>query len=104
MARSPATAACEACLRRTWLVSAVADHLARTSPTAAALDAALGLPDRELIDGLVPAARRRAGAGPPARGEVTARPRGARGPPRRAVPHRRGPSGGAAGGTGGRGG
>ncbi len=51
--------ACADCLRRTWLVAVLADYLARTSPAAAVLDAALGLSDEELVDGLVPAGRRR---------------------------------------------
>jgi DNA processing protein len=59
MGSPPASRACEACLRRTWLVSDLADHLARASPNAAALDAALGLPDQDLVDGLVPAGQRR---------------------------------------------
>src|SRR5256885_1855940 len=34
--------ACESCLRRSWLVAALADHLARARPHAPALDGALG--------------------------------------------------------------
>lgn len=51
-------AACDGCLRRTWLVAALADHLARASPTARDLDAALGLSDQDLLDALAAAGRR----------------------------------------------
>lgn len=51
--------ACDDCLRRTWLVAALADHLARASPNGSALDAALGLSDEELTDGLTAPGRRR---------------------------------------------
>jgi DNA processing protein len=51
--------ACATCLRRTWLVAALADHLTRSRPTAAALDAALALSDADLLAALVPAGRRR---------------------------------------------
>jgi DNA processing protein len=57
--RSEDGSACADCLRRTWLVAALADHLARSSATGAALDAALGLSDDELIDGLTSPGRRR---------------------------------------------
>jgi DNA processing protein len=51
--------ACDDCLRRACLVAALADHLARASPKAAALDAALGLPDDELLAALAPSAAKR---------------------------------------------
>lgn len=51
--------ACDRCLRRTWLVAELADHLTRSSPTARDLDAALGLSDGDLIDALVIGDRRR---------------------------------------------
>jgi DNA processing protein len=40
-------------------VAALADHLARASPRAAALDAVLGLPDEELLAALAPSASKR---------------------------------------------
>lgn len=53
------TAACAPCLRRSWLVAALADHISRARDRFGSLDSLLALGDRELLDAL-------AGSGRPA--------------------------------------
>jgi DNA processing protein len=51
------TTACEACLRRTWLVGRLADHIARAHERFGALDSLLALDDDELLRAIAPSRR-----------------------------------------------
>jgi DNA processing protein len=51
---------CRDCLRRSWLLAALSEHLARASARHGDLDAALALPDVDLIEALTPPGRMRA--------------------------------------------